>query len=115
MISSTKSSKDIDLFFSQTILVAIIPKIKIKRLDLSDGSFGPFLINRKIDIPLWLAQLLYSSDKCTVLVPDFLTQEFLEQVHIAEQETTASLTSMLPEYFFETAQIFLTQYFQFLV
>lgn len=109
MTISTKSSQGIDQFFAQNSLVSIIPKIKIKRLDLSDRSFGPFLVGRQIDVPLWFAKLLSNSDKCSVILPYCLQEEFLDQVYRHESENQNLLSSLLPNYFFEISDLFFKQ------
>jgi GINS complex subunit 2 len=96
-----------DSFFCKDIPVVIIPKINLKRLDLIEGSFGPFFVGRQIEIPIWLSELLYKSGKCTILPPEFLTCTFLEEVLQEERASESSLSQRLPRYFFELCKLFL--------
>ena len=100
-------SNAIDSFFCKDTSIVIIPKINLKRLDLIEGSYGPFLVGRQIEIPIWLAELLYKSGKCTILPPEFLTCSFLERVVEEERASETVLSTQLPRYFFELSKLFL--------
>ena len=64
-----------DFFQKQTYLVSILPLFQADTLFFISGEFGPFLPNKPVIVPLWLALYLRVRNKCRISPPDFLDSE----------------------------------------
>ena len=72
-------------FFSQDICkVTIRPLQHIDKLTMIIENYGPFEIDQKYEVPLWLAIHLKKIKMCRIDIPDWLLISSLE--YIIEQE-----------------------------
>jgi GINS complex subunit 2 len=71
----------------QKLPITILPLFTEPRVDLLDGSIGPFRPNKEIQVPLWLALHMRHSDKCRVIPPAWLTHENLAELEANEKGT----------------------------
>ncbi|BFZ54869.1 DNA replication protein psf2 [Savitreella phatthalungensis] len=71
-------------FFAEQEPVRIIPRLQTPRMKLLSTSsrqakLGSLRVNRRVDVPLWLALLLKRQERCNILIPDWLLVEELEK------------------------------------
>lgn len=46
------------------------------------GEFGPFRPNRKVKVPAWLAFMLRKKHMCSIVPPDYMDPDKLQEVRI---------------------------------
>ena len=74
-------------YLSSKELVTIIPKFKMKTLQLLTGTFGPFMSNVPIEVPLWVAVFLRKRGKCKIQLPQWMTVENLSEMIQAQRNS----------------------------
>lgn len=90
-------------FMAMEVLITVVPRFALDRVEGIGGSYGPFAPNYPIEVPLWLALYLCQTDTCTLVPPDYLRVEWLRDV--AERERTNDQGfEPLPFYFYEVAK-----------
>lgn len=62
----------------QTEYVNILPSVEIEELHFISGHFGPFKVNKPIAVPMWLGVHLKRSNKCRILKPAWLCEDYLK-------------------------------------
>lgn len=87
-------------FFSQEVMITIVPNFTETAITLIRGKFGPFIAQRPLEVPLWLACYLKSRGKCRLTIPVYYEEEYLSRKAEEEMSDKDGLTS-LPENFFE--------------
>lgn len=100
-------------FVAEDIPVWIVPNFTLKRLDLVQGTFGPFKPQQPLKVPLWVALELKRSKRCRIKPPDWLDVKFLEAAVDLERSET-SIFKEMPSHFVEVSMLLL-QTFAFLV
>ena len=60
-------------FLAEHAMIQIMPRFSSDELELVSGSFGPFIANVPISVPLWLALHLKRSKQCQIIVPEWLS------------------------------------------
>lgn len=84
---------DFSEFLAEEETVEIIPNFKYtKQLTLISGDFGPFQPAIPVKVPLWLALNLKRQHKCTIVMPNWVTQ----LMAAAEQQDEKSSLMELP-------------------
>ena len=87
-------------FASEFEHVDIIPDTRLPEIRLISGTFGPFKPARRTKVPLWLAQQLYRSGHCRIVIPDWLSLSELQKTLERERSETNLFVS-LPDHFLE--------------
>ncbi|KAJ1679553.1 DNA replication protein psf2 [Spiromyces aspiralis] len=85
-------------FFAENEPITIVPTHYIEKLDLICGSFGPFRPPHKVQIPLWLAAFLKSSNKCRIVPPAWLEPDHLEKLCMQEEVPESRFSPLPPHY-----------------
>ncbi len=57
------------------------------------GNFGPFEEKIEVKVPLWLAISLKQKEKCTIVVPDWLTVQYLRE-KVDEEKKSAEFQEL---------------------
>jgi GINS complex subunit 2 len=65
------------------------------------GDFGPFKVNNRVQVPLWVAVYLKKLNKCRIYAPNWLTLDYLKG--IKESEVSNKELTQMPEYYYEIA------------
>lgn len=84
-------------FISEETLIDIIPKITIPRLHFITGTIGPITPNIQTSVPLWFALKLRKAGKCSIVIPEYLRAESLQQT--LQREKQESTFVALPDYY----------------
>ena len=92
-------------FFAEETLITISTNFDHEKFFLTSGTFGPFDSGDNCVVPLWLAINLRKRQKCTIVVPDWMSVESLEQN--VEKERNENLFEPLPFYYREISQLIL--------
>lgn len=91
-------------FIAEEEKVDIIPNFGMGSLDFIGGKIGPFAPQRRIEVPLWLAQVLKKRQKCQIIPPEWLNVEFLNEKK-EEERRSEGFTSLPSDHFQELAAI----------
>ncbi|GKT27997.1 DNA replication complex GINS protein Psf2 like protein [Aduncisulcus paluster] len=93
-----------NLFLSSDCLIRVSVTKPIGMIEQTIiEEYGPFLLRREIEIPLWLAFLLYENDVVKIIPPTWLSPENLSRIRAAETDNPGELIP-LPDYFFEICE-----------
>lgn len=87
--------------------IQILPRFRLKKLKLVSGEVGPFISQSPTTVPLWLALSLRKQSRCTIIIPDWLSQESLESVKKLEKESSKSEFQPLHDRYREIAALLL--------
>ena len=90
-------------FLAEETLITIQPNFDHAKLFFTSGTFGPFSSGELYDVPLWLAINLSKRNKCTIIIPDWMSVEALEQNN--SNEKNLSLFEPLPFHYQEISQL----------
>ncbi|OAG29424.1 GINS complex subunit 2 [Nematocida displodere] len=93
-----------EMLLAQRQRVLITPLVSIGRLEMIEGSFGPFSPMVPATVPLYIALLLKHSSLCTVHLPDYLSTACLKRAVEKEEETEDEFGS-IDMYTFENANV----------
>lgn len=66
-------------------------------------TVGPFVAGMPLQVPLWMAKVLYQRQLAQINVPDWLTPERLSAI-LKEEKQSSLLTQTLPFYYYEIAR-----------
>ncbi|CAG0879285.1 unnamed protein product [Cyprideis torosa] len=94
-------------FLAEREIVKVVPNFAHPVLHLVAGDFGPFAPGIPTRVPLWLAVNLKQRSKATLLPPDWMTIEQLEEFKTKEKES--KFFAPVPcEHFLEVSRLLLT-------
>uniref|UniRef100_A0A023F1M9 DNA replication complex GINS protein PSF2 n=1 Tax=Triatoma infestans TaxID=30076 RepID=A0A023F1M9_TRIIF len=81
-------------FIAEQEKVSIIPKFTDQRIiHLISGDIGPFRAGIPVVVPLWVAIHLRQRKKCTIVAPDWMDLELLEE-KLEEEKNSRFFTKM---------------------
>ncbi|CAX44735.1 DNA replication complex GINS protein PSF2, putative [Candida dubliniensis CD36] len=66
-------------FLAENELITILPRYSIKKIDLIGTSIPNLRAMRRELVPLWVALILKSQDKCNIVPPKWLTVAYLKE------------------------------------
>ncbi|KAI9294811.1 Psf2-domain-containing protein [Neoconidiobolus thromboides FSU 785] len=92
-------------YLSEIKMIEIRPKFKMDRLQLSSGAIGPFKPPFRSKVPLGLALVLKSKNKCSIVPPEWLSIESLKK-RLAEEREEPTFSKM-NENFMEISKMLL--------
>src|SRR3989338_10552943 len=64
-------------FLAQEMLISIMPKFELGRIQFLNAKYGPFSPNYPVNVPLWLALFLRETNTCTIRPPPEMSVPFL--------------------------------------
>ncbi|KAK6929347.1 GINS subunit, domain A, partial [Dillenia turbinata] len=91
-------------FLAEDEMVEIVPNMRMERLSLICGDFGPFRPQIATEVPLWLAVALKKRGKCTIRTPQWMSVEKLTQVLEAERDSPREFQP-LPFHYVEISRL----------
>ncbi|KAL4561292.1 hypothetical protein LXL04_033456 [Taraxacum kok-saghyz] len=100
---STFSAAELE-FLAEDETIEIVPNLRMERLSLICGDFGPFRPQIATQVPIWLAVALKKRGKCTIRPPDWMSVEKLTQVLEAERDSASSFEA-LPFHYVEISRL----------
>ncbi|KAG9452029.1 hypothetical protein H6P81_004933 [Aristolochia fimbriata] len=97
------SSAEVE-FLAENEVVEIVPNMRMEKLEMISGDFGPFLPQIVTKVPLWLAVALKKRGKCMIRLPEWMTVERLTKVLEAERESPREFQP-LPFHYVEISRL----------
>lgn len=97
------SSSDLE-FFSKENTITIVPNFTEPSVVLIVSTYGPFRAQKPIEVPLWLAIYLKNRSKCSITIPPYYCENYLNETLLNEKNNKNSFCD-LPENFFEIFQV----------
>ncbi|KAK9808298.1 hypothetical protein WJX73_009235 [Symbiochloris irregularis] len=99
-------------FFAEDETISIVPNFTLpgcsdNTLECIGGAYGPFLPNRPVDVPLWMAMALHQRKKCRILPPAWMDIESLKMVEELERDRSDAFQP-LPFHYLEIAHMLFT-------
>lgn len=91
-------------FQAEDELVSVVPRFKHDPFHFISGTFGPFVPNTAVEVPLWFAVTLRKRSRCTIAPPEWLELQALTQVLEEEQSNTEAFQP-LPYHYIEVASL----------
>ncbi|KAJ2955530.1 hypothetical protein NQZ79_g8481 [Umbelopsis isabellina] len=112
-------------FIAGNDIISIIPNFTMEKMDfiqskrsyetrnltrlpfppLFQASYGPFIPPLQSQVPLWLALALKKNRKCTIVPPDWLNKEHLQE--LLQQEEAQDAIQKVPFHYMEVAHMLL--------
>ncbi|CAM0134867.1 DNA replication protein psf2 [Umbelopsis sp. WA50703] len=92
-------------FIAGNDIISIIPNFTMEKMDFIQASYGPFIPPLQSQVPLWLALALKKNRKCTIVPPDWLNKEHLQDV--LQQEEAHDAIQKVPFHYMEVAHMLL--------
>lgn len=66
-------------FMAEQEYISIIPKFSdMRRIHLIAGDIGPFRAGIPVSVPIWVAITLRKKEKCTIIPPEWMDVDLLE-------------------------------------
>lgn len=94
-------------FLAEDEIVRIVPNFEEDELDFIRGSFGPFIPQTPVDVPLFLAIALRRQHKCRIQCPEWMSAAHLRQVKRLEKESAVSSLQPLPQHYMAVSSLLL--------
>ena len=94
-------------YLAKEELVTIVSRIKSRKFLFMSGQFGPLEPGVSCDVPIWLALHLRKSNRCNIVIPEWLEAGNLELVLETKSMKESSFQTM-PFHYIEIAQMLLT-------
>ncbi|XP_068651068.1 DNA replication complex GINS protein PSF2 [Aristolochia californica] len=91
-------------FLAEDEMVDIVPNMRMEKLEMISGDFGPFLPQIATKVPLWLAVALKKRGKCMIRLPEWMSVERLTTVLEAERESPREFQP-LPFHYVEISRL----------
>lgn len=82
------------LIQSESAHVDIIMRQPLPQMTLLQGTIGPVAALQRTEVPMWLAILLRRQQRCTVLIPSWLSKDTIKGWISDERRRTDSLTPL---------------------
>ena len=95
-------------YLAKEELVTIVSRIKSRKFLFMSGQFGPLEPGVSCDVPIWLALHLRKSNRCNIVIPEWLEAGNLELVLENEKSMKESSFQPMPFHYIEIAQMLLT-------
>jgi len=95
-------------FLAEEYMISVVPFIAHPAFHFISGTFGPLQVDVEVKLPLWLAISLCQKKKCRIIIPDWLSVEFLQQ-KVIEERTSSSFQEM-EFYYIEIALLLFERY-----
>lgn len=86
-------------FISQSIEIECQSLKNIPILKLITSTYGPYKINKIINIPIFLALELNKKGYVKILIPFYLQYEFIESIYEKEKENLDNFQILHPNFF----------------
>ena len=93
-------------FFAENELITVLPRYSIKKIDLIGTRIPNLRAMRREQVPLWVALILKSQDKCSIVPPKWLNVAFLKEKYDDEVRKPLQFSD-LPWNWLEVSKILL--------
>ncbi|ODQ65425.1 putative DNA replication complex GINS protein PSF2, partial [Nadsonia fulvescens var. elongata DSM 6958] len=94
-------------FLAENSLITIIPRQSMDAISLIGFSIPKLTAMRQTKVPLWAAILLKKQGRCSVVPPEWLTDEILTLIYQHEIQNNNKFNDELPFQWIEISQILL--------
>lgn len=71
-------------FLAENTLITILPRYSMKKIELIGRTIPSLTAMRRETVPLWIALILKSQDKCSIVPPEWLSLAFLREKYDQE-------------------------------
>ena len=85
-------------FIAENSKISITPHFTADKIKFLSGEFGPFTAGYSLEVPMWLALFLYSSQLCDLIPPDWLNTSVLRKCVEKERQEKETLSKLPKEY-----------------
>lgn len=92
-------------FIAGNDIISIVPNFTMEKMDFIQATYGPFIPPLQSQVPLWLALALKKNRKCTIVPPDWLNKEYLQE--LLQQEEAQDAIQKVPFHYMEVAHMLL--------
>lgn len=87
------TSKEI-AFLAEEELIDILPRYSMNKLELIGTNLGKLRPLQKTEVPLWIAVILKRQNKCSIMIPPWLSVPYLKKKYAEEQKVRNKVTSL---------------------
>jgi|MDTB01.2.fsa_nt_gb GINS complex subunit 2 len=94
-------------YLAKEELVTIISRIRSRKFLFMSGHFGPLEPGVSCDVPIWLALHLRKSNRCNIVIPEWLEANKLKLV-LEDEKGARDTFQPMPFHYIEIAQMLLT-------
>lgn len=92
-------------FMAEQEYVSIIPKFSdMRRIHLIAGDIGPFRAGIPVSVPIWVAITLRNKEKCTIIPPEWMDVDLLEN-KLEEEKNSRFFTKMPSDHYMSIAHL----------
>ncbi|CCE78711.1 Piso0_000740 [Millerozyma farinosa CBS 7064] len=95
-------------FLSENEYITILPRYSMKKIELIGEKIPTLRGMRRERVPLWVALILKSQDKCNIVPPSWLELDFLKMKYEEEMKLPHKF-SALPWHWLEISKILLAK------
>ena len=88
-------------------LIQILPNFRMQKISCLSTIFGPFIPQSPIQVPLWLALFLRRQSRCKIIIPEWLSVDYLKDIRDKEKDSNPQNFQKIHESYNEIAQILL--------
>lgn len=85
-------------FIAENSKIGITPRFTAEKIKFLSGEFGPFTAGFPLEVPLWLALFLHSSQLCDLIPPNWLNASCLRKCVEKEKQEKETLSKLPKEY-----------------
>lgn len=95
-------------FLAESSKITVISNINKEKLFFIRESCGPFVVNQRLELPLWLSIQLKKRKLVRILLPYWLNVDYLQHIYKQEKSNDGTFEA-LPYYYQEIAAILLKE------
>lgn len=81
-------------FLAEEELVDILPRYSMNKLELIGRDLSKLKPLQKTEVPLWMAVILKRQNKCSIMIPSWLSMPYLKTKYTEEQKVKNKVTSL---------------------
>ncbi|KAK7687529.1 DNA replication protein psf2 [Cerrena zonata] len=95
-------------FIAENELITILPRYSMKKIELIGTTIPALRGMRRERVPIWVALILKSQDKCNIVPPEWMNVAYLKEKYEDELKTPYRFSD-LPSNWIEVSKILLTK------
>lgn len=81
-------------FLAEEEPINILPRYSMNRLELIGSNLGKLRPLQKTEVPLWIAVILKRQNKCSIMIPSWLSVPYLKKKYTEEQKIRNKVTNL---------------------
>lgn len=96
---------EVEFIATSSVEIGVVPLMRIDKVRLLSGVYGPLRPPTQARLPLWLALNLKKRKRCSIICPDWMQLENLKKLH--REETMNEAFAAVPLHYVSISKVLL--------